>query len=103
MLYPSSMSDEQWAVIEPVLPPPASSRGPGRPEAHPRRLVLDAVFYLVAEGIRWRALPKDFPPWSTVYGFFTRWRDEGPGSGCTTFCATRSVPWKAGTGRRRPR
>jgi transposase len=35
------------------------------------------VFYLVAEGIRWRALPKDFPPWQTVYGFFTRWRDDG--------------------------
>lgn len=76
-VYPSSMSDQQWAVIEPVLPPPASSVGPGRPETHARRLVLDAVFYLVAEGIRWRALPKDFPPWSTVYGFFTRWRDDG--------------------------
>jgi len=40
-------------------------------------LILDAVFYLVAEGIRWRALPKEFPPWQTVYGFFTRWRDDG--------------------------
>jgi transposase len=71
------MSDRQWAVIEAVLPPPACQVGPGRPEAHARRVVLDAVFYLVAEGIRWRALPKEFPPWSTVYGFFTRWRDDG--------------------------
>ena len=75
-LYPSSMSDAQWAAIEPVLPPPASQTGRGRPEAHARRLILDAVFYLVAEGVRWRALPKDFPPWQTVYGFFTRWRDD---------------------------
>ena len=64
-------------MIEPVLPPAASVVGRGRPETHPRRLVLDAVFYLVAEGNRWRALPKDFPPWQTVYGFFTRWRDDG--------------------------
>lgn len=71
------MSDEQWAVIEAVLPPPACQTGPGRPESHPRRVVLDAVFYLVAEGVRWRALPKEFPPWQTVYGFFTRWRDDG--------------------------
>ena len=76
-LYPSSMSDGQWAVIEPVLPPPASAVGRGRPETHARRVILDAVFYLVAEGTRWRALPKDFPPWQTVYGFFTRWRDDG--------------------------
>jgi len=71
------MSDAQWAAIEPVLPPPASDVGRGRPEAHARRLILDAVFYLVAEGVRWRALPKDFPPWQTVYGFFARWRDDG--------------------------
>jgi transposase len=71
------MSDAQWAAIEPVLPAAASVRGRGRPEAHARRVVLDAVFYLVAEGVRWRGLPKDFPPWQTVYGFFTRWRDDG--------------------------
>jgi transposase len=76
-LYPSSLSDAQWAVIEPVLPQPACEIGRGRPEAHARRVILDAVFYLVAEGVRWRSLPKDFPPWQTVYGFFSRWRDDG--------------------------
>jgi transposase len=76
-LYPSSMSDQQWALIEAVLPPPACHLGRGRPERHPRRLIIDAVFYLVAEGVRWRALPVGFPPWKTVYGFFTRWRDDG--------------------------
>ena len=76
-LYPSSLSDAQWAVIEPVLPRPACEIGRGRPEAHPRRMILDAVFYLVAEGVRWRSLPTDFPPWQTVYGWFSRWRDNG--------------------------
>ena len=76
-VYPSSMSDEQWVVVESVLPRPAWEVGPGRPEAHPRRRILDAIFYLVAEGVRWRALPADFPPWQTVHGFFSRWRDDG--------------------------
>jgi transposase len=71
------MSDAQWALLEPQLPAPASQVGRGRPEEHPRRAILDAMFYLVAEGVRWRALPVGFPPWQTVYGFFTRWRVDG--------------------------
>ena len=71
------MSDEQWVVVEAVLPRPAWETGPGRPEAHPRRVIMDAIFYLVSEGVRWRALPVDFPPWETVYGFFARWRKDG--------------------------
>lgn len=76
-VYPSSVSDEQWVVLESLLPRPACEVGPGRPEVHPRRMILDAIFYLVAEGVRWRAIPAEFPPWQTVYGFFTRWRDDG--------------------------
>ena len=76
-VYPSSMSDAQWVVVEAALPRPAWEVGPGRPEAHPRRMIIDAIFYLVAEGVRWRALPAHFPPWQTVYGFFARWRDDG--------------------------
>lgn len=76
-VYPSSMSDEQWVAVESALPRPAWEVGPGRPEAHPRRRIVDAIFYLVAEGVRWRALPVDFPPWQTVYGFLARWRDGG--------------------------
>lgn len=71
------MSDEQWVVVEAVLPRPAWETGPGRPETHPRRVIVDAIFYLVAEGVRWRALPVDFPPWQTVYGFLARWRRDG--------------------------
>lgn len=77
-VYPSSMTDNQWAVLEPLLPPGrnGTSRG-GRPEAHPRRRILDAIFYVNRGGVGWRMLPVEFPPWQTVYGFFTRWRDDG--------------------------
>ncbi len=78
-VYPtSSISDAQWAVLEPLLPPPGNAGGRGgRPEKHPRRLVLDAIFYLVRGGIAWAALPHGFPPHQTVYGIFGRWaRDD---------------------------
>jgi transposase len=62
--YPSSsLTDAQWAIIEPLLPAPGNTAGRGgRPEKHPRRLVLDAIFYLVRGGIAWRQLPAEFPP-----------------------------------------
>jgi transposase len=68
--YPSDTSDEQWAVIEPLLPPVNTG---GRPEKHPRRAVVDAILYVVRTGCAWRQLPADFPPWQTVYWYFTRW------------------------------
>lgn len=78
-VYPSSsITDAQWAVLEPLLPPPGNSGGRGgRPEAHPRRNVLDAIFYLVRGGIAWAQLPRDFPPHQTVYGIFGRWARHG--------------------------
>jgi transposase len=77
--YPSSsMTDAQWALIEPLLPPPGNTGGKGgRPEKHPRRIVLDAIFYLVRGGIAWAALPAGFPPAKTVYGLFGRWAATG--------------------------
>jgi transposase len=76
--YPSDTTDAQWAVIDPLLPDPAwlDGRG-GRREVHCRRAVVDAIFYLVDNGIKWRALPSDFPPWSTVYNFFAGWESAG--------------------------
>jgi transposase len=77
--YPSSsMTDAQWALLEPLLPPPGNTAGRGgRPEKHDRRRVLDAIFYLVRGGIAWRALPAEFPPAKTVYGLFRRWTANG--------------------------
>jgi transposase len=77
--YPSSsVDDAQWAVLEPLLPLPGNAAGRGgRPEKHPRRIVLDAIFYVVRGGIAWRQLPSDFPPAMTVYDVFRRWAAAG--------------------------
>src|SRR6266540_2151434 len=76
--YPSDTTDPEWTLLEALLPPPACTHAAGgRPEAHPRREVVDAIRYLVHNGCVWRALPADFPPWRTVYGFFARWAADG--------------------------
>jgi transposase len=72
--YPSDVTDKQWALIEPLLPPPNLD---GRHEKHPRREIVNAIFYVLRTGCAWRMLPHDFPPWQTVYGHFKRWRDDG--------------------------
>ncbi|MBL3671509.1 IS5 family transposase [Streptomyces sp. M2CJ-2] len=75
--YPTDMTDEEWAVVRPLLPTPGWLRGRGgQPEAYCHRQILDAVRYLVDNGIKWRAVPADFPPWDRVYAFFRRWRDH---------------------------
>ena len=72
--YPSDTTDAEWALLEPLLPPPASGHGHGgRPEAHHRRDIVDAIRYLTHNGCVWRALPVDFPPWRTVYPAFRSW------------------------------
>ena len=72
--YDTDLTDEQWAVIEPLLPP-RSKDGP-KPR-HGYRDIVDAIFYVVRTGCAWRLLPSDFPPWQTVFGYFTRWREQG--------------------------
>jgi transposase len=65
-------------VIDPLLPDPAWLAGHGgRPEVHCRRAIVDAIFYVVDNGIKWRAVPCDFPPWSTVYNHFAAWEAAG--------------------------
>ncbi|MFD6754875.1 IS5 family transposase [Micromonospora gifhornensis] len=71
--YPSDLTDAQWALVEPLLPPPRTG---GRPEKHPRRDVVNAILYVVRTGCSWRQLPVDFPPWQTVYWYFIRWEEE---------------------------
>jgi transposase len=70
--YPSSMTDGEWAIIEPLLAASARPRG-GRPPKHSLRLIVDAIRYLVRGGIAWRLLPGNFPPWPTVYWWFAKW------------------------------
>jgi transposase len=70
--YQSDVTDEEWRVIEPHLP---CARDTGRPRAWPLREIINAIFYVMRSGCPWRQLPKDLPPWSTVYRWFATWRD----------------------------
>lgn len=76
--YPSDMTDTEWAVVRASLPVPGWLEGRGgQPEGYCHRQMLDAVRYLVDNGIKWRAMPADFPAWDRVYAFYRRWRDKG--------------------------
>ena len=74
--YPSDLTDRQWELIEPLLPEPPA--GPaGRPPEHSKREIVNAILYLTRTGCAWRMLPKDFPPWQTVYRYFRAWGEDG--------------------------
>jgi transposase len=77
--YPSDLSDEQWAVLEPRAREVMTELtiAVGRPMVHDLRAMCDAVAYVVRNGIEWRALPVDFPPWEAVYAFWERWNGRG--------------------------
>src|SRR5918995_817882 len=72
--YASDVTDAEFALIAPLLPGP--KRG-GRPRTTALREILNAILYLLRSGCPWRMLPKDFPPKSTVYGYFCRLRQDG--------------------------
>jgi len=68
--YPTDLTDEQWAVLEPLLP---DAKPGGRPRKTNLRAVVNALLYLNRTGCQWRMLPRDFPPWKTVYNYFRAW------------------------------
>ncbi|HEY0525272.1 MAG TPA: IS5 family transposase [Stellaceae bacterium] len=72
--YASDLTDAEWALLKPLLPPP---RDRGRPRSWPLREVVNAVFYNMRAGCPWRLLPREFPPCRTVYRWFAAWRDTG--------------------------
>jgi len=72
--YASDLTDEEWNLLEPLLPSPADT---GRPWAWPLREMLNSIFYVVRSGCPWRLLPEHFPPHQTTYRWFVRFRDEG--------------------------
>ncbi len=72
--YPSDLSDAEWAIVEPLVPAP---RPGGRPCAHSRREVVNAILYVLRTGCQWRALPHDLPPWGTAWWYFRAWRIDG--------------------------
>jgi transposase len=72
--YASDLTDEEWALIEPLLP---GAFRRGRPRVTALRAVVEAIFYIATTGCQWRQLPKDFPPYSTVQGYFYAWVRSG--------------------------
>ena len=72
--YPSDMTDEEWALAAPLIPP--AKRG-GRRRTADVREVLNAIFYVLWTGCQWQALPKDFPPKSTVHDYLELWNWDG--------------------------
>ena len=73
--YPSDLSDQEWAILEPLL---SSAEKRGRPPKWPHRHVADAVFYLLRSGCSWRMLPREYPPWQTLYYHLRQVEDRRP-------------------------
>lgn len=72
--YVTDLTDDQWEVLAGFMPPPAND---GRPRKYPFRRIIDSILYLLREGCQWRGLPNDFPPYSSVYGYFRQWSKNG--------------------------
>jgi transposase len=72
--YASDLNDAEFALIEPALPPPGRL---GRPRQVCLRAVINAILYVLRTGCQWRMLPKEFPPRSTVHGYFVAWLEAG--------------------------
>ena len=74
MRYTHDLTDQQWNLISYCFPKPAVT---GRRRKYSYRELLNAIFYLLRTGCQWRNLPKDLPPWQSVYGYFRRWTKAG--------------------------
>jgi putative transposase len=72
-IYPSDLTNEQWAVLASLIP---ASHG-GRPRTKDLRAILNGIFYRNKSGCQWRMLPKEFGPWESVYYYFAQWRRDG--------------------------
>ena len=76
--YPSDLTDAQWEELAQLIPP-------AKPGGHPRTVdmheVVDGILYVLHSGCSWRMMPHDLPPWSTAWGYFRRWRNDGTWEG----------------------
>ncbi|MEH2410979.1 transposase [Nostoc sp.] len=77
MPYSSSLTDEEWIILEPLLPQILPIKKQTRPPNWTKREILDDIFYQLKNGCNWEDLPKDLPPYSTVYWHYKQWRAEG--------------------------
>ena len=74
--YPTSMTDGEWAILEPLLPAQADTLR-GRPPKHSRRSIIDGILYIIRTGGAWRMMPNDLPHWKTCYHYFRLWAKQG--------------------------
>lgn len=73
MPYSSSLTDAEWKIIEQLLPHKKQTR----PPLWSKRQILDGIFYQLKNGCNWYDLPKDLPPYSTVFWYYKQWREDG--------------------------
>jgi putative transposase len=74
IVYATDMTDAQWQAIARLIPP---AKEGGRPREVDMRSLVNGIFYLVRTGCAWRMLPKEYPPWQTVYYYFGRFKRDG--------------------------
>ncbi len=72
-MYPSDITDKEWSILAPFV----AQGKMGRPRKHEIQKVINGIRYVMKSGCQWRLLPKDFPPWQTVYDYYLRWRKNG--------------------------
>ena len=101
-MYPSSLTDEVWSVIEPLLPVRDLRKG-GRPRVWGDRLVLDSIFYVLRAGCQWRMVPHDLAPWWVAYRWYRSWAADGTWDTFMTGCVPGSASPPVGIRTRRRR
>ena len=72
--YPTDLSDAEWKQFEPFVPAPKCR---GRQRIHSPREILNAIFYILRSGCPWRLVPRQYPPWKTLYHYLREWRING--------------------------
>ena len=73
-MYQSDLKDEEWKLIEHHFSPTDRR---GNSHKHDKKTIVNAILYVAEGGIKWRMLPKDFPPWQTIYDHFSKWNKSG--------------------------
>ena len=86
--YPSDLTDDQWAILEPLIPAEKTTDG-GRPREVDMREVINAILYIYGSGCQWDMLPNDSLPKSTVYDYFAQWRNDGTWTQLDAACGCR--------------
>src|SRR5947209_11965706 len=91
--YPTDLTDAEWEILAPLLPPALPG---GRPRRQNRRAIVNAMLYVLRGGISWRMLPHDLPKWKTVYDYFWKWRRAGGSGRRSTVRYANACVWPTG-------